>query len=311
MDTHWSAYLTLSIVHFMIFPETMKGEGPVVETVKAIADDPFFGGIEITWIKDPEVRKQVKSLLEVAGVGVAFGAQPTLLMQKLDLNSADPEMRARAVAQLKEDIDLAADMEITRLAALSGSDPGDAGRPAAIDRLADSLTQVCEYGKRHGVGITLETFDRTVDKKALIGPADESAAFSARMRRAYPDFGLMYDLSHQPLLEEPILPALQAVKDHLVHAHVGNCVMVPGRPGYGDQHPRFGFPGGENGVDELRQFLEDLYYNGYFRRSVPTRKPVISFEVKPLPGEDSELVIANAKRTFREAWTPKEAWTQP
>lgn len=302
MDTHWSAYLTLSIVHFMIFPETMRGEGPVLESVRVIADDPFFGGIEITWIKDAEVRKQVKALLEVAGVGVAFGAQPTLLMQKLDLNSADPEMRARAVAQLKEDIELAADMEITRLATLSGSDPGDVGRPAAIDRLADSLAQVCEYGKRHGVGITLETFDRTVDKKALIGPADESAAFSARMRRAHPDFGLMYDLSHQPLLEEPILPALQAVKDHLVHAHVGNCVMVPGRPGYGDQHPRFGFPGGENGVEELTAFLRGLFEIGYLKRTPDGTRPWVGIEVKPMPGETSDMVLAGTKRAWIEAW---------
>ena len=302
MDTHWSAYLTLSIVHFMIFPETMKGEGPVLDTVRKIADDPFFGGIEITWIRDVEVRKQVKSLLEVAGVGVAFGAQPTLLMQKLDLNSADPEMRARAVTQLKEDIDLAADMEITRLATLSGSDPGNAGRLAAIDRLADSLAQVCAYGKRHGVGITLETFDRTVDKKALIGPADESAAFSARMRRSYPDFGLMYDLSHQPLLKEPILPALQAVKDHLVHAHVGNCVMVPGRPGYGDQHPRFGFPGGENGVEELTAFLRGLFEIGYLKRTPDGTKPWVGIEVKPMPGETSDMVLAGTKRAWIEAW---------
>jgi sugar phosphate isomerase/epimerase len=302
MDTHWSAHLALSIVHFMIFPETMKGEGPVLETVRKIADDPFFTGIEITWIKDPEVRRQVKSLLEVAGVAVSFGAQPTLLMQKLDLNSADPEMRARAVAQLKEDIELAADMEITRLATLSGSDPGDAGRPAAIDRLADSLLQVCEFGKRHGVGITLETFDRTVEKRALIGPADESAAFSARMRRAYPDFGLMYDLSHQPLLEESILPALQAIKDHLVHAHVGNCVKVPGRPGYGDQHPRFGFPGGENGVEELTAFLRGLFEIGYLKRTPDGSKPWVGIEVKPMPGETSDMVLAGTKRAWIEAW---------
>jgi len=30
--------------------------------------------------------------------------------------------------------------------------------------------------------------------------------------------------------------------------------------------------------------------------------PFLSFEVKPLPGESSEVIIANAKRTLREAW---------
>ncbi len=302
METHWSAHLTLSIVHFMIFPETMRGEGPILETVRRIAEDEFFTGIEITWIKDAAVRAQVRSMLETAGVAASFGAQPTLLMQRLDLNSADAAMRARAVAQLKEDIELAADMGITRLATLSGSDPGDAERPAAIERLADSLLEVCAYGKSHGVGITLETFDRTVDKRALIGPAGESAEFSARMRRAYPDFGLMYDLSHQPLLDEPLLPALHALKEHLVHAHVGNCVAVPGRPGYGDQHPRFGFPGGENGVEELVAFLRGLFEIGYLKRTPDGSKPWVGIEVKPMPGETSEMVLAATKRTWIEAW---------
>ena len=30
--------------------------------------------------------------------------------------------------------------------------------------------------------------------------------------------------------------------------------------------------------------------------------PIVSFEVKPLADESSELVIANAKRALREAW---------
>jgi hypothetical protein len=30
--------------------------------------------------------------------------------------------------------------------------------------------------------------------------------------------------------------------------------------------------------------------------------PFMSFEVKPLEGESSEVVIANAKRTLRQAW---------
>jgi len=30
--------------------------------------------------------------------------------------------------------------------------------------------------------------------------------------------------------------------------------------------------------------------------------PFVSFEVKPMEGESSEVVITNAKRTLREAW---------
>jgi len=95
----------------------------------------------------------------------AFGAHPTLLTQKLDLNSSDVAMRARAVAQLKADIDEAAELGLSRLVTLSGYDPGDAKRPDAMGWLAESMHQVCEYGKKYGVGITMETFDRAVEKR--------------------------------------------------------------------------------------------------------------------------------------------------
>jgi len=302
MKTHWSAYLTLSVVHFMAYPDTMKGEGPILETVEKIAQDEFFTGIEIGWIKDPAVRKQVKAVLQASHLPAAFGAQPALLTQKLDLNSADPGMRSRAVAALKACIDEAAELEITRLATLSGWDPGDDLRPQGKDWLYESLCQVCEYGRSRGVGITLETFDRFVDKKAIIGPATEAAEFAARMKRNFPDFGLMYDLSHLPLLDEQVLPALYAVKDHLVHAHVGNCVKVPGRQGYGDQHPAFGFHGGENDVAELVDFLRGLFAVGYLKRHPDGKKPWVGIEVKPQPGETSEQLLAGTKRVWIEAW---------
>ncbi len=31
-------------------------------------------------------------------------------------------------------------------------------------------------------------------------------------------------------------------------------------------------------------------------------KPLISFEVKPMAGEDPALVLANSKRVFKRAW---------
>ncbi len=32
------------------------------------------------------------------------------------------------------------------------------------------------------------------------------------------------------------------------------------------------------------------------------RRPMVSFEVKPMQGQDSLLVIANTKRVMQEAW---------
>ena len=42
MDTPWSNYCTMSIVHFMAFPETIWGDGPVVETVTSTCGRPLL-----------------------------------------------------------------------------------------------------------------------------------------------------------------------------------------------------------------------------------------------------------------------------
>ena len=37
MDKHWSNFCTMSIVHFMAYPQCLKGEGPIAATVARIA----------------------------------------------------------------------------------------------------------------------------------------------------------------------------------------------------------------------------------------------------------------------------------
>ena len=173
------------------------------------------------------------------------------------------------MAQVRACIDEAAELGAGRVAVLSGPDPGEADRAKAVECLIRSLKELCAYGRERGIGITLEIFDRTVDKRCLVGPAVEAAAIAEEVRADYEDFGLMYDLSH---------------------------------PAYGDQHPRFGIPGGENDVPQVVEFLRALFEVGYLTEKPAGELPIVAFEVKPLPGESSELVIANAKRVWREAW---------
>jgi sugar phosphate isomerase/epimerase len=101
--------------------------------------------------------------------------------------------------------------------------------------------------------VVVETFDQDIDKKALVGPNAEAAVLSARLRGKYKNFGLMLDLSHIPLQHETIEHALTVTKDHLVHAHMGNCVMRDkNHPAYGDQHPSSDFRQAENDVPKWR-----------------------------------------------------------
>ena len=300
MQGNLHAYMKVGLVHFMAFPETGKGEGPILESLAAIASDEFFGSVEVTRIKDPIVRREAAALLASAGLEVGFGAQPMILGGKHDLNSLDEATRSAALATCYEALAQAKELGARKLGILSGPDPGREKREAAKEALIRSLLDLGRRCESEGIQLALETFDFDIDKRALVGPNGEAAEIARIVRRDVPSFGLMLDLSHLPLQYETPQDALTATADVLVHAHCGNAIMRDkSHPLYGDQHPRFGHPHGENGVDELREYLRVLLEIGYLQKGTLR---TLAFEVKPAPGETSQAVIANAKRTLVQAW---------
>jgi sugar phosphate isomerase/epimerase len=292
--------MKVGLVHFMAFPSTIKGEGPVEETIKKVALDDYFQVIEVTTVKDPEVRKRVKSILESSHLTVTYGAQPRLLTNGLNINDLREEERQKALNNLKEGIDEAYELGCKGFAFLSGKYE-ESSKEESYQALVRSTNEICAYVKSKGnMRVAMEVFDYDVDKKSLIGPAPLAARFAAEVRAKHPHFGLMVDLSHIPLLHETNEESILPVKEFITHAHIGNCVMRnPSMNAYGDVHPRFGFPNGENDVDEVVAFLRVLMQIGYLNEKDP---PILSFEVKPFGDEDPELVIANAKRTLNLAW---------
>jgi len=293
-------YMKVGLVHFMAFPATIKGEGPVLETIKKMALDDYFTAIEITTIKNTEERRKAKQLLDSSHMTVAYGAQPRLLTTGLNINDLNEEGRQKALANLKEGVDEAYEMGATGFAFLSGKYE-EASKEAAYQALVKSTNEICAYVKSKGdMKVSLEVFDYDVDKKSLIGPAPLALRYAKEVRQTHAHFGLMVDLSHIPLIHETIEEALLPVKDYISHAHIGNCVVKsPDMPAYGDVHPRFGFPNGENDVDEVVAYLKVLLDIGFLNTKKP---PIVSFEIKPFGDEDPDVVIANAKRTLNEAW---------
>lgn len=296
-------YMAVGIVHFMAFPQTMGGSGPIVETVGKIVDDGFFGAIELGPVLDAGTRRELRAMLAAKGVQVGMGCQPIELANKLDINSLDDAVRAAGVAKVKEGVDMAAEMGASRVAVLSGADPGAEKRAAATDALVDSLNQLCAYAESKGINsFAMETFDWLIDKKSLIGPNADGVDVSRRVRQAHPGFGLMLDLSHFPLQFEKTLDALRVSREHLIHAHMGNCVLERGHKLYGDLHPHFGIAGGINDTPELTEFLRGLIEIGYI---APGSKNIVAFEVRPHgthAKDNSEGVIANSKETLERAW---------
>lgn len=293
-------YMKVGLIHFMAYPNTMKGEGPILETVKKIAADSYFDAIEITWIKDPKVRKDVKKVLDTSHMTVVYGGQPRMLTTGSNINSLDEAKRLEALASLKEGIDEAYEIGAVGFAFLAGKYEEET-KEKSYQALVKSTGELCTYAKSKGdLKIALEVFDYDIDKKSLIGPVALAKRFAMEMRKEFDNFGLMVDLSHIPMIHETIEENLLPIKDYIIHAHMGNTVIKdPSFEAYGDTHPRFGFPNSENDVDELMEYLRTLMKIGFISEK---NRPIVSFEVKPWGDEDPEVVIANAKRTLDLAW---------
>ena len=304
MKESMKKYFKPGIVHFMVFPTTIKGEGPIVETVKRIAYDDYFSAVEVSWIKDPEVRKEVKTIIETSHMVAGYGSAPRLLTTGMNINDLDEDKREKALATLKEGIDEAYEVGAKGFAFLSGNYE-EASKEQSYQALIASTKALCAHAKSKGdMKIILEVFDYDIDKKSLIGPVSMAKRYAEEMTKAYDNFGLMVDLSHIPMLHESCEESIMPIKDYIVHTHMGNTVIKsPDCTAYGDTHPRFGFPNSENDVDELEEYLRVLLKAGILNTDNP---PILSFEVKPWGDEDPELVIANAKRTLNEAWAKLE-----
>lgn len=300
MDKPIQKYMKVGLIHFMAYPDTIKGEGPIEETLKKIALDEFFEVVEVTWMKDPVVRARAKKIIETSRMTVTYGAQPRLLTTGYNINDLNKASRETALKSLQEGIDEAYELGAKGFAFLSGKYLEET-KEQSYQALVESTKEICSYAKSKGdMKVALEVFDYDIDKKSIIGPAVLAKRFAEEISKDHDNFGLMVDLSHIPQLHETIEESLMPVKDYIIHAHMGNCVIKdPSMQAYGDAHPRFGFPNGENDAEELAHYLKILMDIGFISEE---KRPIVSFEVKPFGDEDPDLVVANAKRTLNQAW---------
>jgi len=301
MKESLKSYIKPGILQFMAYP-VADGNGPMLESLKSLLADAYFDVVEVSWVNDPDARKKIGELLAYSGISSKYALHPRILARKLDLNSLDEAERVKAVEECKEGITEADEMGIKEVSFLSGPYPGDEGKDEAMDQLEKSVDELCQFSQEKGITLGLEVFDRSIDKKCLIGPAEDARAFAARIAPKHENFGLVVDLSHIPLLGESPADALKPVAEYVSHIHIGNCYMEDASdPVYGDKHPRFGYPGGKNDVAEITEFLRVLFEIGYLAKD-GSRRGEISFEVKPVGEEDPEVTIANSKRKLEAAW---------
>ena len=284
-------YFRVGTIQWMSYPLSDP-----MDSLKAICRDEFFDAIELKGYG--ERNEEARALLAQSHLKVCYGAQPRLLGPKLNPNALEEEERLKAEATLKEALDEAEYLGAGGIAFLAGKWQMES-RDEAYAQLLKTTRSVCDYAAGKGMTVELEVFDYDMDKAALIGPAPYAARFAADMRMTHSNFGLLVDLSHFPTTYETSRFVIRTLRPYITHFHFGNAVVIPGCDGYGDLHPRMGYPNSANDTPELLDYLRVLKQEGFFNAEDPY---VLSMEVTLRPGEDEQIVLANTKRVLNRAW---------
>jgi len=201
---------------------------------------------------------------------------------------------------MKRAIDQAAALESSTCGCMSGRLTPGLNVHRAMELLIDSLKELCEYAKPKNITLCLENFDQLpYSKDSLIGPTSEAVKLSESVRKEYSNFGLLLDLSHLPIMGETPETAVATASDHLVRTQIGNCSTNPYSAYYGDVHPYIGAPRTDIRVEDLAKFLRALLQCGFIGAGA---RGIVSFEVKPLPTENPQAILAGCRRTLAAAW---------
>ena len=286
-------YFKVGTLQWMSFNQSSP-----MESLYTIGTDDFFDAVEVKGYPTPEEREQAKAILSQSHLSVCYGAQPRLLSGQLNPNALDEAERAQAEAALLDALDEAEYLGAEGIAFLAGHWHPET-KEQAYQQLLKTTRTLCDAAASKGMMVELEIFDYDVDKAALIGPAPYAARFAADMRTTHENFGLLVDLSHIPLTHEHSEFVVRTLRPYITHFHFGNAVTKPGCEGYGDLHPRMGYPNSVNDVAELLEYLRVLKAEGFFNSEHPY---ILSAEVAPRPGEDERLVLTNTKRVLNRAW---------
>ncbi|MFP4430834.1 MAG: sugar phosphate isomerase/epimerase family protein [Spirochaetota bacterium] len=299
---------------YHIVPDIQKDPSEAGRLLAPFLRDGYWKTFQIPPVGSRDAAAKLGAVLRLAGVRPTFDIGGTVTDGELNLQSPDPVIRAKALETAEELVDQAY-LIGARVADFNpGPDPGPETRTQELANLADSLARLCDYaaekaadqgGRRNGewpevLTISLEHFDREVDKRRILGPTEEAAEFIRGLRRRVPNIGLTMDLSHLVLLGEDPKEAVTIARSYVTNAHLSNCIFGDRNdPRWGDRHPPFFVPGGTVDAGTIEAFVSGLQEIGYFAPN-SSGSGMLTFQVKPAPEEDPFRVAAGCRRLLEE-----------
>lgn len=307
MDYPWTEFFHLGLVVQAFFSQARERKGPALEITRKLAADPFFQALEISGVEERALQRELAGIVRASGKRLVFSGAGYCRGGGHNLHDLEEGRREKAVQQVKKIIDEACDYGCSILYVMGFEAPAPPDCDRAREKFARSLADLSDYARGENPAapptLSVENFYLLTDTPFLIGPTLDVARMLRELRPRYPNLGLTFDTSHILQLKEDLASTFARVEDVIAHIHLSNCLLQDrSSPFYGDKHPPYGFPGSEIGIPELAGFLGTLKAQGYFRRTFPTGKPVLSLEVITPPGRNPEAVLTEAKKDFQKAW---------
>lgn len=203
----------------------------------------------------------------------ALATGQACLFDSLCLSSTDESVRARTVALLQAEIELAADFGAAVIVGgirgrLTGTPPEQEDQRAAAIR---SMAECAKTARRLGVTLLLEPINRY--ETNFVNTAAEGLALLEVVGE--PSFKLLLDTFHMNIEESSLAASIRQVGDRLGYLHIADSNRhAPGQ--------------GHTDLVSVLELLQSLGYAGY-----------VSAEILPLP---EDLTAARDTGRFVEQW---------
>jgi len=231
------------------------------KSIKKVADLGFDGAeLAVRNPKNLKVENVIKIIKENDLEVPAIGTGQAYMEEGLSFSDPDEAVRKMAVDRINDQIIFASHFDAQVIIGLiRGKINESVSQAEAEEWTIDGLRKCTEFAKEHNVRLTLEPVNRY--ESNFINTLNEGIEFIKRVRAS--NLGLLADTFHMNIEEVSIYDSIIQAKDYITHVHFADSNRWA--PGCG--HLDF---------KEIINTLKKINYQGY-----------ISAEILPLPDPDT------------------------
>ena len=259
--------------------------------VKGTSTDPFILSDSLSILEKTKIdtielyfpfekTKEMKSVINDHGIkNIVYPIAGVQKMEGFSLCDLNEKNRMNAVFLLLRAFETAHEIGAEKVLITTGRDVADIDRSKALDQFMKSMDRLLPVAENFDV--VLETGDRSVDARQLIGPTDLGMEVAENIRKSHKNFFLTLDTSHIAQLGESVEESIDKALYLSNHVHLASCVLKPGHTLYGDKHPFFSHPDGVLSDERLH----NIFLSVENRSQEENREILIGHEVIDRSGE--------------------------